>query len=240
MNHVADYGYRYMDPLTGRWPSRDPIEEEGGLNLYGFVRNNALIRLDVNGLGIQDEISVEPCSVYIYYGHLSRTKKLKWKFQSRFSKGGAIGCYPQSNNPPETNDPKVDPYPENHQVPGLPTGHDDEMTIMSSTDIEAAKNKRNEMNGGSDDPSVEHGMPVALENFRDAIESIMSTFCDGKCFCTEVYITIHVDTQGESWIRKGDLQRGIDNFAPSWKGHLKAGGPDYKKTLKCGEAAILP
>ena len=30
--HQLTYGYRYMDPLTGRWPSRDPIEEEGGLN----------------------------------------------------------------------------------------------------------------------------------------------------------------------------------------------------------------
>jgi RHS repeat-associated protein len=33
------YGYRYLDPLTGRWPSRDPIEEAGGVNLYGFVYN---------------------------------------------------------------------------------------------------------------------------------------------------------------------------------------------------------
>ena len=31
--HVACYGYRYMDPLTGRWPSRDPIGEEEGFNL---------------------------------------------------------------------------------------------------------------------------------------------------------------------------------------------------------------
>ncbi|MEI7957239.1 MAG: RHS repeat-associated core domain-containing protein, partial [Verrucomicrobiota bacterium] len=30
------YGYRYYDPLTGRWPSRDPIGEKGGVNLYGF------------------------------------------------------------------------------------------------------------------------------------------------------------------------------------------------------------
>jgi RHS repeat-associated protein len=30
------YLYRYYDPLTGRWPSRDPIEEGGGMNLYGF------------------------------------------------------------------------------------------------------------------------------------------------------------------------------------------------------------
>jgi hypothetical protein len=38
-----------MDPLTGRWPSRDPIEERGGLNLYGFVGNDGVNRWDVLG-----------------------------------------------------------------------------------------------------------------------------------------------------------------------------------------------
>ena len=46
---VADYGYRYMDPLTGRWPSRDSIEERGGLNLYGFARNNGISQIDLVG-----------------------------------------------------------------------------------------------------------------------------------------------------------------------------------------------
>ena len=32
------------------WPSRDPIEEEGGLNLYGFVRNDGVARFDDLGL----------------------------------------------------------------------------------------------------------------------------------------------------------------------------------------------
>ena len=32
--------YRAYDPRTGRWLSRDPIEEEGGLNLYGYVGGN--------------------------------------------------------------------------------------------------------------------------------------------------------------------------------------------------------
>jgi uncharacterized protein RhaS with RHS repeats len=50
MNHVADYGYRYYDPLTGRWPSRDPIEEEGGVNLYGFVGNSPNQWIDMLGL----------------------------------------------------------------------------------------------------------------------------------------------------------------------------------------------
>jgi RHS repeat-associated protein len=43
------YGYRYYDPLTGRWPSRDPIEEEGGINLYGFVENSSINYIDYLG-----------------------------------------------------------------------------------------------------------------------------------------------------------------------------------------------
>jgi hypothetical protein len=47
---LAYYGYRYYDPKTGRWPSRDPIEEEGGINLYGFVGNDPVGRIDKFGL----------------------------------------------------------------------------------------------------------------------------------------------------------------------------------------------
>jgi RHS repeat-associated protein len=47
---LFDYGYRWYDPLTGRWPSRDPIEEEGGLNLYGFVGNDGVGAWDYLGL----------------------------------------------------------------------------------------------------------------------------------------------------------------------------------------------
>ena len=46
---VTDYTYRYYDPVTGRWPSRDPIEEEGGVNLYGFVGNDGVNRWDLLG-----------------------------------------------------------------------------------------------------------------------------------------------------------------------------------------------
>jgi len=44
------YGFRYLDPVTGRWPSRDPIAERGGLNLYGFVGNNGVNQWDRLGL----------------------------------------------------------------------------------------------------------------------------------------------------------------------------------------------
>jgi RHS repeat-associated protein len=43
------YQYRWYDPATGRWPSRDPIAERGGGNLYGFARNNAPNKWDYLG-----------------------------------------------------------------------------------------------------------------------------------------------------------------------------------------------
>lgn len=44
------YGLRYYSPSLGRFVTRDPIEEQGGLNLYGFVRNNAVNRWDYLGM----------------------------------------------------------------------------------------------------------------------------------------------------------------------------------------------
>jgi RHS repeat-associated protein len=53
------YGYRYFDPETGRWPNRDPIEEEGGYNLYAFVGNDGINWWDYlgNGYGMGRYIS---------------------------------------------------------------------------------------------------------------------------------------------------------------------------------------
>ncbi len=43
------YGHRFYSPELGRWPSRDPIEEQGGENLYGFVANNPVNLIDLLG-----------------------------------------------------------------------------------------------------------------------------------------------------------------------------------------------
>lgn len=45
-----NYGYRYYLPQLGRWPSRDPIVEEGGINLYGVVGNDPVSHIDLYGL----------------------------------------------------------------------------------------------------------------------------------------------------------------------------------------------
>lgn len=44
------YGYRYNNPTHGRWLSRDPIEENGGHNLYAFVGNRPVGSIDPLGL----------------------------------------------------------------------------------------------------------------------------------------------------------------------------------------------
>ncbi len=43
------YGYRYYDSVNGRWLNRDPIMERGGINIYGFVHNNAIHNVDIKG-----------------------------------------------------------------------------------------------------------------------------------------------------------------------------------------------
>lgn len=44
--------FRAYDPRTGRWLSRDPIEEQGGINLYGYVFNNPVNLVDSTGKAV--------------------------------------------------------------------------------------------------------------------------------------------------------------------------------------------
>jgi RHS repeat-associated protein len=43
------YGYRYYSPSLGKWISRDPIGEEGGVNLYEFAGNSPVVLFDISG-----------------------------------------------------------------------------------------------------------------------------------------------------------------------------------------------
>ena len=44
------YGYRYYAPTAARWLTRDPLEEQGGLNLHCFCENDGVNRYDALGL----------------------------------------------------------------------------------------------------------------------------------------------------------------------------------------------
>jgi RHS repeat-associated protein len=55
------YGYRYYSASTGRWISRDPIEEKGGPNLFGIAGNSVVNGFDL--LGQQDSSRLKPRSL---------------------------------------------------------------------------------------------------------------------------------------------------------------------------------
>lgn len=54
-DHSAILGLRYYSPTLGRFINKDPIAEQGGLNLYGFCGNNGINRYDYLGLDPDDE-----------------------------------------------------------------------------------------------------------------------------------------------------------------------------------------
>jgi hypothetical protein len=86
------YLYRYYDPVTGRWPSRDPIEEEGGINLYGFVGNDGIDWLDYLGLWFVDGLKFDREDIG---GHGGTIYVNKGKY-SRFVDEAALKGIPQA------------------------------------------------------------------------------------------------------------------------------------------------
>ena len=46
--------YRAYDPVLARWISRDPSEEDGGINLYGYVENGPIEAVDPLGEALKD------------------------------------------------------------------------------------------------------------------------------------------------------------------------------------------
>jgi len=47
---LVEYEHRPYSPPLGRFLPRDPIEENGGLNLYGFIRNNPISKTEYLGM----------------------------------------------------------------------------------------------------------------------------------------------------------------------------------------------
>lgn len=43
------FGYRFYDPYLQRWINRDPIGEDGGINLYDYVENDPVDAYDPFG-----------------------------------------------------------------------------------------------------------------------------------------------------------------------------------------------
>ena len=54
------FGYRYYSTATGRWLSRDPIGESGGINRYCTARNDLLSQIDGLGLASVEFVAPSP------------------------------------------------------------------------------------------------------------------------------------------------------------------------------------
>lgn len=46
---LYDYGLRFYSPSMGRWLNRDPLQEEGGINLYAAMGNDPVNSVDLYG-----------------------------------------------------------------------------------------------------------------------------------------------------------------------------------------------
>ncbi len=89
------YGFRFYASGLGRWINRDPIRERGGVNVYAFVSDNPLNRLDTYGL---EEFVPTPLTGDAYADYMNqqqdvqRRRDVEWRNQ-------------QYNDPPHHNDP---------------------------------------------------------------------------------------------------------------------------------------
>lgn len=102
------YGYRFYNPSTGRWPNRDPIGELGGYNLYGFVGNDPIRRVDLFGLHyvpgipnwpppIPPSMPVWPLPTYPGPRPGPNDQEIFWQLVQRWNEGtGAAFTIPES------------------------------------------------------------------------------------------------------------------------------------------------
>jgi RHS repeat-associated protein len=179
------YGYRYLNTETGRWVNRDPIEEKGGINLYGMVGNDTVNRWDVLGMRT---FTVRECEILLYIGHGS-IKGFDWNMAPN-SYAQPIGCNPGASCPPP-----------GHNLPSAPT-HGGPMAPSDGDGPSDAYS--NHLNGNPPgpftpavDPNNEHQDEAAIRNFyKDVFGSrgrrgVFKKLC--KC-CTKVTITIINET----------------------------------------------
>ena len=244
------YGYRYYDPRDGRWLNRDPIGEQGGPNLYGFVGNDGVNRWDYLGMK-KIKITVDKCEAYLFVGHTEARYDIDWDLNGMCAIGGAIGCDPKSNQPTDEEPYKTARkmankasrgrrFPSSPRWPNLPY-HSGDMFAGTDTSIsEAAKrNYRSDYNSDPnhpdrdegpasydfDDPRIEHDIEVAVQTATDSanLNAILVELC-GAC-CDEVKFIIDVRFyNGRDLVKKHLKKQGWEKK-----------GSKFEKVIGCDE-----
>jgi RHS repeat-associated protein len=80
---LVRFGARDYDAEVGRWTSKDPILFAGGeTDLYAYVGNDPINRLDPSGLGdVPEDYDGQPC--YVTADHFFRRQWNKWADKAR-------------------------------------------------------------------------------------------------------------------------------------------------------------
>ncbi len=84
------YNYRFYDPSTGKWLSRDPIQEDGGANIYAMLGADPINYFDLFGL------KEEKCTVVVIWGHnyqvMAALRKFNKNIKGNYAVASGLGC----------------------------------------------------------------------------------------------------------------------------------------------------
>ena len=114
---LSYYNWRHYDPVNGRWLSEDPIGEEGGVNLYGFVGNASVDSCDALGLlrsGGKYTFDEKNCMLNVelswWVSYINKTGLKKWEKEdvrlweskaknvvNNYFKNLKLKCYPENS-----------------------------------------------------------------------------------------------------------------------------------------------
>lgn len=81
---LMNYGYRYYSLYLGRWTCKDPIEEKGGINLFGMVNNYPVNEVDRFGL-VDYDLDLDSCTLKVTltlqlnFVNAESSEKKQWK-----------------------------------------------------------------------------------------------------------------------------------------------------------------
>jgi RHS repeat-associated protein len=216
------YGYRYLDPVTGRWPSRDPIGERGGLNLYGFVGNDGMNKWDLLGLeGAVTSHEVKTCEIYIYIGHSVSGKPMTWSIPDEEKEGTcyyayALSCRPQENN---------ESLPDEVCPPQVPT-HNERLYLHPGKGSETSGKVNN----------LDPDLPNDDNRYPDIVKRVLSdenknkmigVLCDeSDCCCEKVRLRIRVQHETK-WVN--DFDGIVDKLEKGGYGGIKKAYNDEKE-----------
>jgi RHS repeat-associated protein len=176
------YGYRFYNPTDGRWPSRDPIGEKGGENLYGANENDSINYIDLNGLNPLNflrEVAALPFDVLD--GDLFRARIIGEKFtdsqcQFLFT---TVGVNTNRAGSIDHRD-RVAKYPEFHRIPSPQAVYNPTIGLAGDLLVQAAGDELGTIG------VVSRKMARAL---MKAYQKAKANGCPDKCI--KIYIEAH-------------------------------------------------